>query len=450
MNKFLKKLYRLFDELIIVPISRLIFNIQKKNKKGSGTIDKLLNQKTFLICLSLVLAVVLFLLIDTKTISIVDNNAEVIQNVPVNIEYNSEAYVVEGVPETVNILLTGKKSAIYLAKQLGDFSVSLDLTDYEASDTAYKVAFKYTKSSVNDLTYKVDPSYISVNIKNKISKVTGVTYEIINHDKLDEKLSVKSVSLSKSEVVIKGSEATLNKVAWIKALVDLNNPDLTEAGTYDLDKVLLVAYDNKGKIVDNVEIVPETLNATIVLESYKMSIPVVVKTTGKLIDGKSIASISINGAKEYSLTAYGNEEDLSKITSIPVNINIGGYGKDNAQTFNVTLSKPSGVRSMNTTNVKVALTFGNSEQKEIEVNNISKKGLSDNLSANVISSSKVTVLCTGVNSVLETVKATDISPYVDLSGLGVGDHEVDVKIDNDNPLVTYQVSSKITIRITNN
>ena len=450
MNKFFKGIYNAFDRIIIVPISRIVYRVQK-NTKGNGiTLDRLLNRKPFLILLSLILAVVLFVLIDTKAINLVENNAEVIANVPVNVKYNSEAYVVEGVPETVNILLTGKKSAIYLAKQLGEFEVSLDLTDYKASDVAYKASFTYTKSTINNLNYKLDPSYVMVNVKNKVSNVATVSPEIINQDKLSEKLSVKSITLSKNEVVIKGSETTLGKVAWIKALVDLNNPDLDDAGSYELDNVKLVAYDNTGHIVNNVEIVPNTLSATVLLDTYKTTIPVLVKTTGKLIDGKAIASIMINNAKEYSLTVYGNENEVNNISSIPVSINIDGLGKENAQTYNVTLTKPVGIRSMSASSVKVALTFGTAEQKEISVSNISKRNLGEKYNANIVSSSKVTVICKGVASVLDSISASDISAYVDLTGLGVGNHEVDVKIDNDNPLVEYIVSSKISVRITNN
>ncbi len=449
MSKIFKKTYNVFDKLIIVPISRLVYKIQK-GTKGNGALDRLLNRQSFLVCLSLILAVVLFILIDTKAINLVENNAEVIANVPVKLKYNSEAYVVEGVPETVNIMLTGKKSAIYLAKQLGEFEVTLDLSDYKASDAAYKAYFTYSKSSVNNLNYKLDPSYVMVNIKNKVSNVATVSYEIINQDKLDPKLSVKSVSLSKNEVVIKGSESVLNRVAWIKALVDMGHPDIgDDAGTFEIDNVKLVAYDNSGNIVENVEIVPNTLNATVVLDTYKTTIPVVVKTTGKLIDGKAIASIMINNSKEYSLTVYGSEKEISSISSIPVTINIDGLGKENAQTYNVTLTKPAGIRSMSATSVKVALTFGTAEQKTLTTNNISQQHLGEKYNANIISSSKVDVICIGVSSVLSTIKTTDILAYVDLSGLGVGDHEVDVKIDNDNPLVEYIVSSKITVRITN-
>ena len=387
MRKFFRKLYRIIDVLIIVPLSRLVYNIQNLFKRNGSLIDKLLNRKSFLIYLSLALAVIVFLFIDNKVINLVENNAEVISNVPVEVKYNNEAYVIEGVPSSVDITITGRKSDIYLARQLGEFKVTLDLTNYTASDSAYKVYFTYSKN-IDHLSYKLDPSYVSVIIKNKISSVSSVTYELINQDKLDSKLNVKSVDLSKSEVVVKGSETALNKIAWIKALVDLDNSDLTEAGSYNLDNVALVAYDNSGNIINDVEIVPSTLSATVVLDSYSINIPIEIKTTGKLVAGKSIASILVNNQSEYSLTVYGNENDVSNLKSIPVVINVDGMGSESAKNYKVTLTKPSGVRYMSTSTVTLSLTFGDETQKTVDISNIKTSNLGGSLKANIISNTK--------------------------------------------------------------
>lgn len=448
MSKFFKAIHRFFDKVIIVPISRLVFNLQNLFKKNGSIIEKLLNKPTFLIYLSLALAVIVFLCIDNKVINLVENNAEVITNVPVEVKYNEEAYVVEGVPQTVDITISGRKSDIYLAKQLGEFKVTLDLSDYSASDTSYKVYFTYSKSIAN-LNYKLDPSYVSVMIKNKVSSVASVTYELINLDKLDSKLNVKNVTLSKSEVVVKGSESALNKIAWIKALVDLDNSDLTEAGTFEVDNVLLVAYDSQGKILNNVEIVPNTLSATLVLDSYSANIPIEVKTTGKLVPGKAIASILINNSSDFSLTVYGNEEYISKLKSIPVVIDVDGMGSNAVKPYTVTLTKPTGVRDMSENVVTLSLTFGDEQQKTINISNIRTTNLGSSLKANIISSEDVSVICKGVSSVIEDIDASNIDAYVDLTGLGVGDYPVEVKIDNSNPLVNYVVSSTITVRISN-
>ena len=273
MRKFFRKLYKLIDVLIVVPISRLIYNIQKALKKNGGILDKLLNKPNFLIFLSLVLAIVLFLLVDSKAISFVEDKTEVISNVPVNIKYNEEAYVVEGAPTDVNIMISGRKSDIYLAKQLGEYEVTLDLTEYTASDTAYKVYFTYSKS-IDSVEYILDPSYLVVTIKDKVSEVKSISYDLVSTDELDNKLSVSSVTLDSSEVIVKGSKETLDTISNVKALIDLEAAKLTNKGEFTIDSIKLVAYDSKGNKVNNVEMVPNNISAKVVVDSYSVDLPV--------------------------------------------------------------------------------------------------------------------------------------------------------------------------------
>ncbi|MDE5539203.1 MAG: hypothetical protein K2J20_01810, partial [Bacilli bacterium] len=170
--KFIKHIfmgiYRVIDKIIVTPISRLIFSIQEYLRAHNLKLDYIFSKPNFMIYVSLALAVVFFLLVDSRVITLVESEAEVITNVPVIVNYNEQAYVVEGIPETVDIVLIGRKSDIYLAKQLGTNSVILDLSDYEARDSAYKVYLTYTKS-IDSINYKLDPSYVSVTIKDKIS-----------------------------------------------------------------------------------------------------------------------------------------------------------------------------------------------------------------------------------------------------------------------------------------
>ncbi len=446
MRKLFKKIYKLVDNLIVVPISRFIYFLKKKMSKSRGFLDKLLNKPRFLIYLSLALAVLVFLFVDTIAVNLIQSEAEVIRNVPVKVNYNDEAYVIEGVPSTVDITISGSKEHIYLAKQLGDHEVVLDLSEYTASDSPYKVNFTYTKS-IDSLTYNIDPSFVSVIISKKVSDVKSLSYDLLNLDSLDPELSVKDVILDKSEVVVKGSQEAIDNISSVKALVDLKNKNLTEAGTYNLTDVKLVAYDNDGKILNNIEIVPGTIGVSITLDSYSKNLPISVQTSGSLIAGKAIAAIQINGKDSYTLNVFGEEIDLENLNNVPVTINVDALGKDSVQNYNVSLPKPSGVRHMSEDTVTITVTFGNEEQKTLDIEDITPSGLESGLKANIISTDSVSVQVKGVQSVIDNITAANISAYVDLSGLDKGEHEVEVKIENNNPLVTYVVSSTITVRI---
>ena len=116
---FFKILYRINDKLIIIPIIKFIYKLSKIGKNDSGKLERILNRPIILLYISLICAIIVFMLIDNKVISLVDNEAEIIEDQKVKIIYNEENYVVEGVPEFVDITLIGSKSNLYLAKQIG-------------------------------------------------------------------------------------------------------------------------------------------------------------------------------------------------------------------------------------------------------------------------------------------------------------------------------------------
>ena len=450
ITRFFKKIYRFIDKFIVVPISRAVYYLSKKFKKNQGKLDKVLNKPNFLIYLSLLIAVGLFLLIDSKVITLVETEAEVITNVPVVVNYNEEAYVVEGVPETVDITITGRKSDIYLAKQLGEYEVILDLSDYKPGDTPYKVYFTYSKS-IDSLSYQLSPEYVQVTIKNKESLVKSIDYDLLNIDALDSRLSVESVTLDQSEVVVKGGSDALEAIASVKALIDLEQQEFSEAGTYDVDNIELVAYDSSGNKLNNVEIVPSTISATIVLDSYSKTVPLTVQTTGSLVTGKAIASILINNTTSYSITIYGDEAELENIESIPVTIDVSDMGNESTRTYRVNIRRPNGVRDMSADSVEITATFGDEEQKTINITrNLAQRNQGSGFTANPIAGQEISVQVKGVASVIEDIEAEDIQAYIDLEGLGAGDHEVEVQIDNTNPLISYVVSNTLRIRITEN
>lgn len=442
--KIFKVLYRIVDKLIVMPISRIVYNINKSTGNNSN-INKILNRPQFLIVLSLVFAVICFILINNKVINLVENEAEVIKNVPVTVLYNEETYIVEDAPETVDIILTGRKSDIYLAKQLGDFNAELDLTRYTRPGT-YRVRLK-SSEAINSVNYTINPGYVTIAIKDRVSEERTVTYDLVGTDELDKKLSVGSVNLDSTMVVVKGSSDALKSIASVKALVSVGSDTYKEANTYEVTNIPVVAYDKNGNTVKNIDIVPKTLSGTLVLKSYKQTVPLTVSTTGNLATGKAIASVTINNSAQFAIDIYGEENDIKAITSVPITIDVDGRGSESAKNYNVAIRRPNGVRFMSLTNVTVTVSFGDEEQKTIDVQNIDARNLKDGYSANIVSKKTTPVQVKGVKSNIDKITANDIRTYVDLTDLTEGTHEVEIKVDNDNPLIKYIVSNTATIQI---
>ena len=85
---------RFFDKLIIMPITRLIYNVGKKAKKPKKTIETMLTKPTTLLFISLALAIFIFIVVDRKMFTFSSQSAEVLKDQTVNVIYNEEQYFV--------------------------------------------------------------------------------------------------------------------------------------------------------------------------------------------------------------------------------------------------------------------------------------------------------------------------------------------------------------------
>ena len=210
--KIIYNILSFFDRWLITPITKLILRITDFFKKNSKTVERLLNKKSTLLVISLLLAFCTFLIIDSKSNVTIDQYAEVLYKQKVIPTYNEELYVVEGLPKTVDITLIGQKRHIFLAKQTPSNGVTVDLTGLKPGN--HKVTLKYSQK-LKSVDYRLDPSTVTVTIYEKVSQTRTLTYDILHKDSLDSKLYKKSVELNRSNVIIKGAEYKLKKVATV-------------------------------------------------------------------------------------------------------------------------------------------------------------------------------------------------------------------------------------------
>ncbi len=435
--KLFKMLYKVIDALLVTPISKAVYFIGDKLSNRNGNLDKFLNKPNTLIYVSLICAFAAFFAVDRKVINLVETEAIVLSNQPVVAEYNEEAYVVEGIPESADIVLMGRKSDLYLAEQLGDHKLTLDLTGLSAG--THKVNIKYN-NPIKSLDYKVDPSRATIVIYPKVSASRTVTTDILNKDKLGSTLVISSIKLDRDEVIIKSYKEKLEKVASVKALVDVNALNANSAGTYTLENVKLIAYDEKGTEIKDIEIVPGTITATVVISSPSKTVPVKVVPVGEVASGSAISSITSNVT---TVTLYGEEDVLKDISEIEVEIDVNGLSKD--KTFQETIVKPTGVRSMSDTAVTIKVKMEGETSKEFKdipivfehLDTTKYKPLAKNAS-----DTKVNVVVKGVKSVLNKLDSKDIKAYVDLSDLEPGTYEVPVMVTGSDLKLTY--SSRTT------
>ena len=437
------KFGRLIDRYIIVPITKFAVKIKDALSKNSKQFERVFNSKSSLLIITLILSIGLFIAVDSKSLEMIETSAEMLYNQPVVVQYNEEAYVLKGVPEKVDITLIGRNYDLYLAKQISKHEVTLDLSGLKPG--VHEVALKY-KRALDTINYKLDPSVVTVTIYPKVSQTKTVNTDLLNTDNLDSKLVIEKTEIDRDEVIIKGSEDVLELVATVKALIDVNNFIDPKVGNLNLTDVPLVAYDQRGNVMD-VEIVPSKINATVTIASPQKKVPIRFIPTGTLSFGKAITNIESN---VNEVTIYGDNSVLDGITTIDAPIDVSGL-KDNKE-INLTLTKPVGIRHMSDVVVNVKISVGNETTKEFNNIDVEYENLGSNYTVNAkgAEDQKITVIVKGIKEVLDTLDPASIRAYVDLKEYGVGEHQVDVIVERTDLRLTYVPKvKKVTLIIKN-
>ena len=170
---------------------------------------------------------------------------------------------------------------------------------------------------------------------------------------------------------------------------------------------------------------------------------------GEVRSGSAISSIT---SSITNVTVYADESVLEEINYVEVEIDVTGLSSN--KTYQKIINKPTGSRSISDTSTTITVTMEEETSKDFENIIISQEGL-DTTKFKVIAASKddaqVTVTVKGVGSLLDSLEATDIKAYIDLSNITeVGTYTVPVYVTGADVKLTYTSKVKnITVNITN-
>ncbi|MFR3684843.1 MAG: YbbR-like domain-containing protein [Enterococcus sp.] len=173
--------------------------------------------------ISLLFSLILFFNVNSsnfsRLISSETSYEESIQNVPINVVYDSDEYFVHGFSSNVSVKLSGA-NRIQLNKEIDpdtrDFSVVADLS--KLGSGTHEVRLK-TKNLSSSLFATIEPEKISVTIEKKVKKQFDVS-PILSSTTSNNGLKVGELSTQPEKVEITTGENTMKEIDRVVASVD--------------------------------------------------------------------------------------------------------------------------------------------------------------------------------------------------------------------------------------
>ncbi|WP_243293093.1 CdaR family protein [Bacillus sp. FJAT-47783] len=410
--------------------------------------DKFMNSKWFVRVISLFLAVMLYVSVNIESPSSTKHpndslfptttttDSETLTEIPVSVYYDEEKYAVTGVPQTVTVTLEGPTGLLTTTKQVKDFEIYADLRELPVG--THRVQLKH-KNVSDKLRITINPSVITVNIQPKVTEDFPVEVDFINKEKMKEGYTPEEAIVHPSTVKITGAKEDLNRIAFVKARVDLEGVD----ETIEKESIVTV-YDQNGTVLP-VEVEPNVVTVTVPVKSPSKLIPINVKKKGTLPEGLSIENISVD---PNEVTVYGEKSILEKLEFLDgVEVDLSKIQEDT--TLEVELPKPEGVTKIVPERVNISIELNKEEELSFEGLPIKTVGLNDseNLTFLDPENAQLDILLKGAENVLKNIKKSDIELYINVADIGEGQHNLDVQVNGPQNITWTLSKNQIKVQI---
>jgi len=315
--------------------------------------DKMMNSPWVLRIIALFLAFLLFFSVRTelspinKTTS--NEQTDVIRDVPVDIYYDKENFIVTGLPETVDVKIEGPMALVLKTKASKDFSVFVDLSHLLMGE--HDVNLQYENIS-EKIKVTLDPKTVRVNIEEKVTQEFRVDPEM-NSRLIEEGYILKDMVADPLTVYVTGAKSAIESISYVKATVTgekgLKQSFSQQAAVKVLDRDL-----NKLDVI----IEPETVKVQVDIGEYSKELPVVLKETAKAANDITINALTVT---PKTIKVYGKKSIVDNLTEVPVTVDLSKITESKTYEFDVKL--PDGVTKVSDKKIKVEADITKVDQR---------------------------------------------------------------------------------------
>lgn len=294
--------------------------------------DKLFDSPWALRIIAIVLALALFFYVKTETDTDRTANTSpdvaVLYNVPLEVYYDDETLMVTGLPETVDVTISGSSPIIAQTKNTQDYKVFVDLNSLMIGE--HHVPIKAEGFS-EKLDVSIEPNSVSIVIEERVTKEFKVEPEMSKR-LLAEDYVLTDMTASPSTVKVTGAKSVMESISYVKATVTgeqgLKAPFEQEANV----KVLNAELSRLDVAVE-----PAKVNVEVEIEEYSRDLPITIKQTGQLKEGISLKRIF---AEPEKVKVYGKKGLIDELEELVVEFDVSDL--EESGSHEVTVKLPEG------------------------------------------------------------------------------------------------------------
>ena len=298
--------------------------------------DKLFDSPWMLRLTALFLAAALFLYIQTEDNRAADsgssNETDVITNVPLEVYYDSDSLFVTGLPETVDVKISGPKAIVLTTKLEKDYKLFVDLNSLLIGEHSVTIQQENFSEKLN---VSIEPKIVNVTIEEKITEQFRIEPEM-NKSLVAEDFIVNRMSAEPTKVAITGAKSVIDNISFVKATIT-GEKGLKES--FEQDATVKVLDRDLNKL--DVRVNPDKVKVKVEINEYSREVPITLKEIGESVEGLTIEKLSSEPSR---ITVYGPKAAVDALEEVIVEVSREKITESGSYDFSIPL--PTGATKL--------------------------------------------------------------------------------------------------------
>ena len=274
-------------------------------------------------------------------------STEIIANLPIEVNINTDQYFVSGIPDSATLRLEGPQAIIFQTVATQSYTISTpNLNELGSGEHTVQLQVEGVSESI---TTSVSPGFINLTIEEKVMDEYELSVIIDEDLDIAEGYELLEPSLSTNVIQLSGAASTMARIDQV--VVEVTSSEESINSDLLMSAQVLVLDENGEPLNVNTNPSQVEINAPVVRTTKE--VPIVLREGTNGVVGYNY-EVSLSNAESDTMQVRGEPEAIAELQNFPVTVDLDGITESQVLTIPIQ-ELPTGIEETNKEEIEIVI-----------------------------------------------------------------------------------------------
>lgn len=274
-------------------------------------------------------------------------STEIITNLPIEVNINTDQYFVSGIPDSATLRLEGPQAIIFQTVATQSYTISTpNLNELGSGEHTVQLQVEGVSESI---TTSVSPGFINLTIEEKVMGEYELSVIIDEDLDIAEGYELLEPSLSTNVIQLSGAASTMARIDQV--VVEVTSSEESINSDLLMSAQVLVLDENGEPLNVNTNPSQVEINAPVVRTTKE--VPIVLREGTNGVVGYNY-EVSLSNAESDTIQVRGEPEAIAELQNFPVTVDLDGITESQVLTIPIQ-ELPTGIEETNKEEIEIVI-----------------------------------------------------------------------------------------------